>query len=270
MSEPSQVVRALRCPRCDTPFAADALNALRGTVSCAKCREDLNLLVRAAQVRRSWTARRAGRGEDAAPASPPAATASSSSAPAQAEAGAASRLAPLLPLPAALAVSEEPGGLLLTWRWPAGRGLIYGIVAVVSLLFGLPFLRFPDVAVWVYVAACVALGGASGWVALAHLANTTRVTVSSRALRVSHRPIPWPGQGTLNADDLRQLYVVKTGRRSATDEATYALHVVLRNGRRRKLVGGLYDLHLALQLEQLIEKRLRIADRPVEGEVKQR
>ncbi len=165
-------------------------------------------------------------------------------------------------LPSRFSVEERPGSLLLSWKVPAAP-------SVGGLVFWL------GVGVWVAVRAnwdpallivfgLVALGLA--YVLVANLINVTRAEATAGGLRISHGPlpVPWRRRRTLGVAEIDQLACCSTSLRSGT---YYDLCVLRRDGSSTTLVSGLSEPQQALYLEQQFERRLKIIDRPVPGEL---
>lgn len=114
----------------------------------------------------------------------------------------------------------------------------------------------------------VAVGVAISYSALAGWLNRTHVLVSHEDLAIRHEPIPWLGGQALKSREIQQLYskeVVSYSRNGRS--VSYQLHAITLDGRNIRLVSGLESSEQALYMEQQIEKYLRIADRPVKGEI---
>lgn len=98
--------------------------------------------------------------------------------------------------------------------------------------------------------------------------NRTHIVFSPRKLTIAHRPFPWIGSLELNARTLKQLYSkerISRGRNGTS--VTYEVHAVTKDGRSRRILGGLENSEQALYIEQEIESYLGIEDRPVRGEI---
>ncbi len=110
----------------------------------------------------------------------------------------------------------------------------------------------------------VGAGVAITYSTLCGLVNRTRMTVENGVLTIAHGPLPWRGNRAVSIGNLRQLFceqiVESKGRRS------YRLSALLKTGEKVALLSGLQEPDSALYLEELLEKRLGIADEPVAGE----
>ena len=105
--------------------------------------------------------------------------------------------------------------------------------------------------------------------ALAGWFNRTHIFVSHDRILVRHRPLPFLGNKTLSASDIKQLYAKKkiSRRLEGDTSVTYEVHAITHGGRNVKLVRGLDSSEQALFIEQEIEKYLGIQDAPVKGEL---
>jgi hypothetical protein len=85
---------------------------------------------------------------------------------------------------------------------------------------------------------------------------------------VRHGPMPWPGARRLETSDIDQLFCVEYVAYQQNKQNVYkiALHALTKSGDRVKLVTGMDTAEQGVFLEQLLEKHLRIEDRPVSGE----
>ena len=98
--------------------------------------------------------------------------------------------------------------------------------------------------------------------------NVTDITATRQDITVKHKPLPWLGNKTINARDIKQLYgkeKVTTNRNSTS--VSYEIHVITHSGADTTLVTGLETSQQALFIEQEIEKFLNIKNAPVRGEI---
>ncbi|MEM7018176.1 MAG: hypothetical protein AAF512_12655 [Pseudomonadota bacterium] len=97
--------------------------------------------------------------------------------------------------------------------------------------------------------------------------NTTFIAVNVRELKITHRPLPFPGGKKLRSADIRQLFCKeKINRNKNGTYRTYELHALTAQGKRMKLLDGLPEPEEALFLEQEVQRFLKIKDAPVRGE----
>lgn len=103
---------------------------------------------------------------------------------------------------------------------------------------------------------------------LACFLNTTIVRVGHGLIEVRTGPLPWLGNKTINAHDVKQCYCrerIRHGKNGT--HCSYEVHVVCKNDVREPLLKGLSDADQALYVEQELERHLRIKDQPVRGEL---
>jgi len=103
---------------------------------------------------------------------------------------------------------------------------------------------------------------------LAGYLNKTYVRADWSTLSVRHAPLPWFGNRTLDARDIKQIYVKEHISRSrhGSTSTTFEVHALTHSGKNLKLLAGLPNSEQALFIEQEIEKFLHIEDVPVRGE----
>jgi hypothetical protein len=113
-----------------------------------------------------------------------------------------------------------------------------------------------------------AVGIALLYFTVAGFVNTTVVRVERGMIEVRHGPLPWPGNKSLEAHDVEQLYCREqvNGNKNRS-QCTYEVRVLRQGNVRDTLVKGLTDPDQALYIEQELERHLRIVDQPVAGEL---
>jgi DNA-directed RNA polymerase subunit RPC12/RpoP len=180
---------------------------------------------------------------------------------------------PPAPLPERLKVKDLPDGFLITRRWFTPAIIFMTLFAVVwdgFLLFwygavvsaGAPtlFVLFPLLH--------VAVGLGITYYVLCGYVNSTYIELSRGQLIIEHYPLPWPGNRRIPVAELDQLYTKEVIKRSKNGASTsYSVCVVDKSGRKIDLVTGLPDTESGLYIEQQVESHLRIADRPIAGEL---
>jgi hypothetical protein len=228
----------LACQACGAPFESGSVDRARGLASCRFCHA-----------------------VTAVPADPAAAAA-----PATRELVAMPRGMRILPLRGGEWVLERRW-----WAWPVLALCAFAVVWDGAVLFvasmfwasGGPwfFRLFPLIHVGVGVLLTYAC--------LAFLVNTTRVAATHGSLTVRHGPLPWRGSRTLPVSSIDQLYAVaRTTRDSDGDtQSTYSVRVKRKDGTTIDLLTGLFTAEQALYVEQEVERRLGIVDRPMAGEI---
>ncbi len=173
---------------------------------------------------------------------------------------------PQVALPPGLTVAERP--FRIVWRWFRPAAIFLALFAVVWNgiigFFVSQLLRGHDLRPLFFISLHLAVGVLVAYHALCMFANRTAFSLDGGHLRVRHGPLPWPGGRDLAAHQVQQLWCQERSSRNGT---TYELHAELQTGVRVKLVRGLPERDQALYLEQALESRLGIEDRPVDGEL---
>lgn len=182
-----------------------------------------------------------------------------------------------VPRPASLQIADDGWSYELSWRWfrPVFLFLVFFCIVWDSFLVfwytmaigGGPPFPFNLIMI-IFPIAHVAVGVGLTWYTLCGFVNRTVVAVRNHELTVRHGPLPWPGNLTLDAGDIRQFYVrekVSHGKNGTS--VTYDIEVIQSAGNSRKLITGLDSSDLALAIEQGLEQHLRIVDEPIAGEL---
>jgi hypothetical protein len=167
---------------------------------------------------------------------------------------------------------EESGGTLrIQWKWQRVFGLALAVFAIgwdtflVFWYLGISMEGPRALEMMLFPIGHVAVGIVLPYLAAAFLVNETLIEVGQGQLTVSHRPLPFPGNRTLRAQEVRQLFCVeRTGRKGAV---TFDVMAQLASERETKLVSGLPGAREARFIEQRIESRLGLSDRSVSGEL---
>jgi hypothetical protein len=180
---------------------------------------------------------------------------------------------PEIPMPARYTLERGASGIRITWRWRGPRAMLVFVALGGWALYG----------AYAWLGTLVGLGPADGGglvqplvhglvglallyaVALV-LVQRSRIEAHRGGLRLVHAPLPWPGGGTV--EHIQQLYSKRTTvQHGENTMPRYELWVIHRDGRQRKLLGGLDRAEQALWLEQALEAQLAIEDRPIHGEL---
>jgi hypothetical protein len=182
---------------------------------------------------------------------------------------------PQVALPKHVHLEEHGERTTVSWRWLTWQhGLMAFMLLFINAFYVVFFLNIPmyhpekpleSLLITLFMASVpVCLNYST----LAGLLNTTRIELSRDELRIQHGPVPWLGNRTVPARDITQLHgqAVRTGRAGYT----YSLFALDKAGRKVKLLSGLENKDQVLSLEQALEHRLGLEDRPVEGELAQR
>lgn len=174
-------------------------------------------------------------------------------------------------VPERFVIHHDGSGLHISYPWSRAAGVVILIFAAAwdAFLVGwyLQLLSSDDIspAFVLFPIGHVAVGFAFTYIALANLLNTTSIRIASGELSIAHRPLWFPGNRTLRAADIRQLFCVeRSGRRGVR---TFDVMVRLASEREVTLVSGLTSDREARFIEQRIESRLGLANLAVAGEL---
>lgn len=176
-------------------------------------------------------------------------------------------------LPKGFTLDEAAGQLRLVRRWFSGKAFFFLFFSVfwngvVGVFVGAIIAGAIPLPVLAFLSLHLAVGVGMAYFTLCSFLNRTAVLLEGDRLKVVHAPLPWPGARNLAAADLDQLYCreqVTRGKNGTT--VTYEVHAALRGGGTVRLLSGLESPEQALFVEQQLEARLGIRDRPVEGEL---
>jgi hypothetical protein len=161
--------------------------------------------------------------------------------------------------------------LVLTRRWftKMAFGLlvfcvIWDGMMVLFITLGLRDGGFPW-PILLHLAAGIAI---TYWM-LASFINATEISVNDRALTLRHFPLPWLGNMIIPVETIDQLFCTHTyaQRGRSGGNAYYSVNVLQKDGKAIVLVMNIEQPAQARFIEQEIERRLGIADRPIVGEV---
>lgn len=173
-------------------------------------------------------------------------------------------------IPDRFEIHDNGAAFWIQHRWPRLMALPLGLFSIawdaflVSWYSGVLRQDAPSAMV-LFPLPHVAVGLVLPYVALAFWLNSTFVEIEAGNLRIRHRPLPFPGQRTLRVGDVQQLFCVeRSGRKGSV---SFEVMVRLASERETKLVGGLSTEREARFIEQQLEGRLQLADRPVLGEL---
>jgi hypothetical protein len=167
---------------------------------------------------------------------------------------------------------DDSGGMLrIQWKWPR-------LIAVALAFFAVAWNAFlvawysgalaqgdRSRALLLFPIPHVVVGLVLPYLALAYFLNSTFIEVEGGELRVRHRPVPFPGNRTLTATDVRQLFSIE--RQGRKGGVTFDVMARLASDRETKLVSGLTTEREARFIEERIESRLGLVDQPVSGEL---
>ncbi len=218
----------LRCPSCKTPFVPENVNLALGVASCGACGTVHDLSAR--------------RGTQHA----------------------LSR-SPVDPTGLVIEEGRRPS---VRWSWRTWQ-----------IAFFVVWCTFWDLGMLAMVASAVSTGAyemllfgslhitagaAVTYYLLALIFNSTTVAVSDEEVTVAHGPLPWFGGRAVARADVAQFYVVEV--RGNKGSRSWTVFAELGSGHRTKLVGGLSSPGRARFLEDWLEQKTGVEDRPVDGE----
>ncbi len=177
------------------------------------------------------------------------------------------------PIPERIIVEHNSNGLVLSFSWFSWTSIALAVFALFwdGFLVFWYSVAFAQDAPWIMFAfplLHVSVGVGLTYSALAGFYNKTIVTVGMGRLSIQHTPLPWPGNRTIQAADLVQLYSEERLTRSNNvTRMTYQLSAISNQNKKIKLLSGLNSTDEVRFFEHQIEEQLGIQDRPVEGEM---
>lgn len=188
-----------------------------------------------------------------------------------------------IPMPKNLVVAEGPSTLAVVRKWSRGPAFfllffsgfwnLIVSVFVVAAASGSMKNESGQAAgafIWLFLTPFILVGLGTGYIALALLLNRTTIRIEGAVLTVAHGPFPWPGARTLDAKQVNQLYCTEYVAYKQDNVGQYRMmvHALMADGSRIDLIKGVDNAGQALYLEQLLERHLRLEDRPVREEYK--
>jgi hypothetical protein len=174
-------------------------------------------------------------------------------------------------IPDRFTIDHEGGTFRIQRKWPRVMALPIAIFAVawdsflVSWYSGLLTQDTISSVMVLFPLPHVGVGVVLPYLALACLLNSTVIEVAQGVLTVRHRPLPFLGNRTLAAADIRQLFGAERYGRKGT--VTYDVMARLASEREIKLVSYLSSEREARFIEQSLESYLGVADHAVSGEL---
>jgi hypothetical protein len=173
---------------------------------------------------------------------------------------------------------EDAYGFRIECSWQGPRAVVY--LACLLMFALLYWAQFPVDGAGLQILRLLQFGVpalALLYLTLLEYVNRSTITVTWNTLTVTHGPLPNFKQGlTVIVPKIEQLYskphVESFGQGAESGEdlklVFYDLVAILTGGEQVTLLHGLPRAQVCLYLEQQIEKRLRIIDQPVEGELR--
>lgn len=176
-------------------------------------------------------------------------------------------------LPNGFVLEDSPQGLMIVHRWFTSRFILLALACIfwdgylISLYSNALVRNTP----WIFIVfplVHVIVGIGLTYYTIAGFLNHTTISIENDMLKIRHRPLPWFGNLDLPTENLRQLYVLEKKHQTRSGVTyTYQLCATTKDGRKLTLLSGLPEANQARFLEQTLETRLNIEDRPVYGEV---
>jgi hypothetical protein len=177
------------------------------------------------------------------------------------------------PTPERIVVDHTPDGLVLSYRWFTWTYILLAVFALfwdgfLVFWYSVAFSQDAPWIMFVFPLLHVSVGVGLTYTALAGFYNKTIITVGMGNLTIRHTPLPWPGNRTVQASELVQLYSEERVTRSNNGtRITYQLSAISNQNKKIKLLNGLNSPDEVRFFEHQIEEQLGIQDRPVEGEL---
>lgn len=182
---------------------------------------------------------------------------------------------PTVALPEKFELMEDTDYVKIVRRWftPVFLFLAFFCIAWDGFLLFWYSMPIPD-EMWimkVFPIGHVAVGIGLTYYTLAGFFNKTIIEVYGGALTIIDTPFTLFRNKHVASEDIKQLYVKERRAQSRNSYSTsyyYEVHIVTRDNKNVKLLGGLTDHEQALFIEQKIEGFLGIKDERVAGEMR--
>lgn len=179
---------------------------------------------------------------------------------------------PVFSLPQGMTVRQDTMDLILTRRWfsPVVIGMAFFCV------FWDGFMIFwYTIAITKHQWAMAAFGSLHALVGvaltygvMAGFLNATEIRVGQGMLKISHGPLPVPGDKKISSAEIEQLYTKQCLSHSEHGTSiSYQVCAKTNQGKEMALISNVSQQDHALYIEQQIERRLHIRDEAVPGEI---
>ena len=177
-------------------------------------------------------------------------------------------------LPDKISVDHDLEGLVIRRKW-------FSAVYIFFIFFALFWNGFMVFWHWIALSAGQYLMSAFGIIhtaigigliynIFAGFLNITEIRIAQGILSIQHKPLPWPGNKSVQSNDIDQIYCKEHVRRNKGNYTyTYQVVVRLKSGIHEKLLKSLPKPEQALFIEQELEKYLEIRDEAVSGEFRE-
>lgn len=182
-------------------------------------------------------------------------------------------LRPLAPRARGIQVESTAEGVTIKRRWYHPRYIFLAFFCLIwdgFLLFwyGAAFSMNGPAIMFIFPLIHLALGVAISYSTLCGFVNTTYIDLTRDEVSIEHAPLPYPGNKSVAAADLRQLYTQEVTRRTKNGTTTtYSLNAITRSGEKLELLKGLDTPEAGLFIEQQVEKFLNLRNEAVAGEI---
>ncbi len=186
---------------------------------------------------------------------------------------AAAYIRTVVPLPKGVTVRQTGDGVEILRRWLTPKAYFMVIFCIIwnGFLCSWYMEAFNDtgnasLVTILFPLIHVGIGVVLTYWTIATFFNTTRVAVEHGLLKVSHGPMPWPGNLAMDANEVVQLYCRMESPKSDDEtDLTYDVWVLLRDGESKKLLSAGPREELAFFIEQEIEKGLNLEHQHISG-----
>lgn len=180
------------------------------------------------------------------------------------------KLTPQIKKPRQINVFVKNDKLEIQRKWYSGMTIFLTIFAAfwnMSLFFFFSF--FNDASIYGFGALHIAAGAFIAYLAATGFLNTTFITIARNKLTVKHRPLWWPGNQTIDADDIIQYYVKKeVSNRDNNSQVMFSLMAILKDHTEISVLKNIDNYDHAAFIEKVIEDYSDIVNVEVEGEFK--
>lgn len=184
----------------------------------------------------------------------------------------------LVPRAERFRIEDAAGMRVITWRWINWSYLQRALFCVVwdsclifwyGLVSRVPATSGERIMAVVFPLGHLAIGLGMTYTTIAGFFNSTQVTIGRSRLTIAHQPLPWPGNRSVDAAAIAQLFVGRTESNfhtSGIPRLQYHVSAMMRDGSKIRLITGFKEIGEAKFLEQEIENFLHIAPQAVVGE----